>query len=121
MGGKTATSLVEKYCSVKSNYCFNARELRPEFHFIPFSAKANKFNISGDGLMDSGSTYSLLPASSLPKSIINSLDRTDASVSGIAGTKVKTLGEFRAIVSICGFELPNVKFIVMDTNIPILL
>ena len=71
--------------------------------------------------MDSGSTYSLVPASSLPKAIINSLDRTDASVSGIAGTKVKTLGEFRAIVSICGFELPNVKFIVMDTNIPILL
>ena len=121
MGGETATSLVEKYCTVKSNFCFNARESRPEFHFIPFSAKANKFNITGDGLMDSGSTYSLIPAASLPKAIINTLDQTDASVSGIAGTKVKTLGEFRALVSICGFQLPNVKFIVMDTNIPILL
>ena len=95
--------------------------VNPVYIHLPFRAVCSKFAVSGHGLFDSGSTHTLIPSSQLPREILEALEPTDQSFTGVSGSTTKALGMFCATLHLCGIELKNIKFYCMPSECPIIL
>ena len=76
MADTTESPLVtHNFCSVNSNHVTYLSKNRSTYEYLSFTATSS-FDISGVGLLDTGSSQSLIPAQLLPEAIQNNLDHT---------------------------------------------
>ena len=73
------------------------------------------------GLIDSGSTHSLVPARSLPEAILKNLAKSEVTFTGIACQGIQAVGQFISDINMGGLILSNVCFHVMPTGCPVLI
>ena len=121
MANKAETPLVtHNFCSVNSNHCTYLSKNRSTYEYLSFTASAS-FDITGVGLLDTGSSQSLIPASLLPEAILNKLDQSNETFTGISNTPIKAVGTFSSTFTTCGTTLKDIVFHVLPVNCPVLL
>ena len=121
MANKTEDPLVtHNFCSVNSNHCIYLSKNRSTYEYLSFTASCS-FDITGVGLLDTGSSQSLIPASLLPEAILNKLDQSNETFTGISNTPIKAVGTFSATFTTCGTTLKDILFHVLPVNCPVLL
>ena len=121
MAERTESPLVTNhFYSVNSSHCINLSKNRPQYEYTYFYARS-PFDIKGVGLLDSGSSHSLIPSNLLPQAILNKLDQSTETFTGISGTGTKAIGSFTTDFNICGVFLKNIIFHVMPVSCPLLL
>ena len=121
MAESTESPLVSNhFYSVNNLHCINMSKNRPLYEYTHFCAHL-PFDIRGIGLLDSGSSHSLIPSSLLPQAIIDKLGNSTETFTGISGTGTKAIGSFTTDLNICGVFLQNITFHVMPVSCPLLL
>ena len=121
MADKTESPLVtHNFCSVNSNHVTYLSKNRSTYEYLSFTATSS-FDITGVGLLDTGSSQSLIPAQLLPEAILNKLDQSNETFTGISNTPIKAVGTFTSTFTTCGTTLKDVIFHVLPANCPVLL
>ena len=121
MADSTESPLVTyNFCSVNSNHCTYLSKNRSTYEYLSFTATCS-FDITGVGLLDTGSSQSLIPAQLLPEAILNKLDQSSETFTGISNTPIKAVGTFRSTFTTCGIVLKDILFHVLPANCPVLL
>ena len=75
-------------------------------------------NFTASALIDTGSQYNLCPASLITKSLLTPVDHT---IFGISRKGIKAAGFFRCRIDFGTGFMPNTSFLVIDTDVPVLL
>ena len=121
MDDQTESPLVtNNFCSVYTNHGIYKMKNRSPYEYIPFYARL-PFDIRCIGLLDSGSTHSLIPSCLLPQAILDKLDKSSETFTGITSNSTHAVGCFTTTIYLCGISLPNITFHVMPTSCPLLL
>ena len=121
MSVQTDTPLTTlNFCSVNSAASYQSVS-RSRFEFVEFYADTENFSLKSVGMVDTGSSHSLIPAATLPPAILQQLDKSKENFTGISCKGVDAIGEFTADVKIGSFILPKIVFHVLPTACPVLI
>ena len=95
---------------------------RSTFFNIDFTAKSDLITFTGPGILDSGSNVTVLPVKSLSPHAKSQLvkSNTQGNIDGVGG-RTPVLGHFDATLHAGTLVLPNIRFLVVDQDIPCLL
>ena len=84
---------------------------------IKVSSKSG-INFTSRALLDTGSEFNICPAKILDRTLLTPVDYT---LYGVSSAPVKALGFFTCRIAFDGGYLPNASFLVIDTDVPVLL